>query len=139
MSENALRISRARHLLMRRLEQLELTLPPKPISVAKRLLRAVWATYDDEISSLDRTHWIDIHDRYRSTKSLWLMLRGLAILTLSLIALRLATDPAHVWKGFSRVAESVSAPTIMRQTDAVLTSPRPLPHSGAINAFDVGE
>ncbi|KAH8887293.1 hypothetical protein GQ53DRAFT_844457 [Thozetella sp. PMI_491] len=52
--------SRARKFVMQRLEHLELTLPPKPISVAKQLLRAVWSAYDEETESSRKTHWIDV-------------------------------------------------------------------------------
>jgi len=43
-----------------RLDELELTLPPKPIGVAKQLLRAVWSAYDEEIDMARRTHWLDV-------------------------------------------------------------------------------
>ncbi|KAH6632328.1 fungal-specific transcription factor domain-containing protein [Chaetomium tenue] len=42
ISENAIKISQARLLIMNRLDQLEICLPPKPIGVAKQLVRAVW-------------------------------------------------------------------------------------------------
>jgi hypothetical protein len=45
---------------MGRLDQLELSLPPKPIGVAKQLLHAVWSTYDEEIEFTRRTHWLDV-------------------------------------------------------------------------------
>jgi hypothetical protein len=45
---------------MDRLEQLELSLPPKPIDVAKQLIRAVWSAYDEEIGTPRRTHWLDV-------------------------------------------------------------------------------
>ncbi|KAL2134683.1 hypothetical protein VTI74DRAFT_11087 [Chaetomium olivicolor] len=60
ISENAIKTSQARHFLMDRLNQLEICLPPKPISVAKQLLRAVWSAYDDEIGLPRRTHWLDV-------------------------------------------------------------------------------
>ncbi len=60
ISETSLKILRARNFLIRRLEQLELSLPPKPISVANELLRAVWKVYDEEIGSSKRTHWVDV-------------------------------------------------------------------------------
>ncbi|KAK3389332.1 fungal-specific transcription factor domain-containing protein [Podospora didyma] len=59
-TENSIKISRARQVLMDRLEQLELSLPPKPIGVAKQLLRAVWSAYDEEIGTPRRTHWLDV-------------------------------------------------------------------------------
>jgi hypothetical protein len=60
LSENAIKISQARHFVMDRLEQLELCLPPKPIGVAKQLMRAVWSAYDEEIGLTRRTHWLDV-------------------------------------------------------------------------------
>lgn len=60
ISQASIKTSRARHFIMRRLDQLELTLPPKPIGVAKQLLRAVWSAYDSEIDSPRRTHWLDV-------------------------------------------------------------------------------
>jgi hypothetical protein len=60
MSENAIKISQARHLIMSRLDQLEICLPPKPIGVAKQLVRAVWSAYDEEIGLPRQTHWLDV-------------------------------------------------------------------------------
>jgi len=60
ISEASIKTSRARQFIMQRLDQLELTLPPKPIGVAKQLLRAVWSAYDTEIDSTRRTHWLDV-------------------------------------------------------------------------------
>jgi hypothetical protein len=60
VSESAIKISQARQVIMDRLDQLELSLPPKPIEVAKKLQRAVWSAYDDEIGLTRRTHWLDV-------------------------------------------------------------------------------
>lgn len=60
ISENAIKTSQARQLIMDRLEQLEITLPPKPIGVAKQLLCAVWSAYDEETKLQRRTHWLDV-------------------------------------------------------------------------------
>lgn len=60
VSDDAVKTSRARGFVMTRLEQLELTLPPKPIGVAKDLMRAVWTAYDAEIGLARRTHWLDV-------------------------------------------------------------------------------
>ena len=60
VTENSIKVSQARRFLMDRLEQLELSLPPKPINVAKQLIRAVWRAYDEEIGSPRRTHWLDV-------------------------------------------------------------------------------
>jgi len=58
--ENAIKVSQARFFVMGRLEHLESSLPPKPIGVAKQLLRAVWSAYDEEIGLPRRTHWLDV-------------------------------------------------------------------------------
>lgn len=60
VTPNSIKISQARRFLMDRLEQLELSLPPKPIDVAKQLIRAVWSAYDEEIGRPRRTHWLDV-------------------------------------------------------------------------------
>ncbi|KAK0744914.1 fungal-specific transcription factor domain-containing protein [Apiosordaria backusii] len=60
ISENAIKTSQARSFIMARLDQLENSLPPKPIGVAKQLLRAVWTAYDGEIGLARRTHWLDV-------------------------------------------------------------------------------
>ncbi|KAK0620190.1 fungal-specific transcription factor domain-containing protein [Immersiella caudata] len=60
VTPNSIKISQARRFLMDRLEQLELSLPPKPIDVAKQLIRAVWGAYDEEIGTPRRTHWLDV-------------------------------------------------------------------------------
>ncbi|KAK3318993.1 fungal-specific transcription factor domain-containing protein [Apodospora peruviana] len=56
----SIKTSRARNFIMGRLDELELTLPPKPIGVAKQLLRAVWSAYDAEVETPRRTHWLDV-------------------------------------------------------------------------------
>ncbi|KAK4134505.1 hypothetical protein BT67DRAFT_379507 [Trichocladium antarcticum] len=63
ISQNAVQTSMARQFLMNRLDELELNLPPKPIGVAKQLLRAVWNVYDQEIGLPRRTHWLDVMSR----------------------------------------------------------------------------
>ncbi|KAL2166895.1 hypothetical protein VTG60DRAFT_2034 [Thermothelomyces hinnuleus] len=60
VSENGIKTSQARRLVMDRLDQLEVTLPPRPIAVAKKLLRAVWSAYDEEIELSRWTHWLDV-------------------------------------------------------------------------------
>ncbi|KAK0641729.1 fungal-specific transcription factor domain-containing protein [Cercophora newfieldiana] len=60
VTPNSIKVSQARRFLMDRLEQLELSLPPKPIDVAKQLIRAVWSAYDEEIGTPRRTHWLDV-------------------------------------------------------------------------------
>lgn len=44
---------------MCRLEQIQLSLPPKFISVEKQLLLAVWVANDDEMQTVNRTPWTD--------------------------------------------------------------------------------
>ncbi|KAK4144560.1 fungal-specific transcription factor domain-containing protein, partial [Dichotomopilus funicola] len=58
--ENAIKTSQARQTIMERLEHLETCLPPKPIGVAKQLMRAVWNAYDQETELPRRTHWLDV-------------------------------------------------------------------------------
>jgi len=60
LSGEAVKVSQARLVIMERLDQLELSLPPKPIEVAKKLQRAVWSAYDEEIELPRRTHWLDV-------------------------------------------------------------------------------
>ena len=60
ISESAIKTSQARQAVMDRLDRLELSLPPKPIEVAKKLQRAVWSAYDEEIGLTRRTHWLDV-------------------------------------------------------------------------------
>ncbi|KAK3686763.1 hypothetical protein LTR37_019478 [Vermiconidia calcicola] len=55
-----LEISRARHFIMKRLSLLQQTLPSRPMGVATNLVKAIWATYDNEIIGLDQLHWLDI-------------------------------------------------------------------------------
>ncbi|KAL2267259.1 hypothetical protein VTJ83DRAFT_4536 [Remersonia thermophila] len=60
MSETTMRTSQACQFVMDRLDQLETCLPPKPIGVAKQLMREVWSVYDKEIGQTRRTHWLDV-------------------------------------------------------------------------------
>ena len=53
-------IFQARCVLMDRLEQLKSHLPRKPIDVATQLIQAVWDTYDKDILTMRRTHWLDV-------------------------------------------------------------------------------
>jgi hypothetical protein len=55
-----LKISRARHFVMTRLNILEQSLPSRPIKVAKALVREIWASYD---SFPNETHWLDVMQR----------------------------------------------------------------------------
>ncbi|KAI0128779.1 fungal-specific transcription factor domain-containing protein [Xylariales sp. AK1849] len=60
LTQHSLNIGRARKLVIERLSQLEQVLPPKPIAVAKQLMKAAWAVFDDEILISRKTHWLDI-------------------------------------------------------------------------------
>lgn len=55
-----LRISKARHFVMTRLNILEQSLPSRPIKVAKALVKEIWASYD---SFPNETHWLDVMQR----------------------------------------------------------------------------
>jgi hypothetical protein len=60
VTQNTLQIGHARQFLTMRLNSLEHILPSKPLSIAKQLLRAVWAVFDEEGSTSHKTHWLDI-------------------------------------------------------------------------------
>ncbi|KAJ6443684.1 amino acid permease [Purpureocillium lavendulum] len=60
LSEVAVEIGVARSFILRRLDTLECTLQPRPIAVAKRLVKAIWAAYDDETRGCTSGHWLDI-------------------------------------------------------------------------------
>lgn len=58
----AVDIGSARNFIMQRLETLECTLQPRPIVVAKELVKSVWAVYDDENHGCMKGHWLDVMD-----------------------------------------------------------------------------
>lgn len=58
--EIAVEIGNARNFIMRRLDTLECTLQPRPIAVAKELVKAIWAVYDDENRGCMSGHWMDV-------------------------------------------------------------------------------
>jgi hypothetical protein len=60
ISQLSLDISNARHFVMGRLGILENSLPPKPVKVAKKLIRAVWDAYDNEMPGCTTVHWVDV-------------------------------------------------------------------------------
>lgn len=60
LTEVAVEIGSARNFILRRLDTLECTLQPRPIAVAKKLVKAIWAVYDDEKRGCMSGHWLDI-------------------------------------------------------------------------------
>lgn len=59
ISEMAVDVGSARSFIMRRLDSLECTLQPRPIAVAKQLVKAIWASYD-EGKGCKGGHWLDV-------------------------------------------------------------------------------
>ncbi|KAK8079497.1 fungal-specific transcription factor domain-containing protein [Apiospora hydei] len=53
-------VSYARRFIMERLSAYEHNLPPAPVTVAKELVKAIWAGYDSEKPGSNYTHWIDV-------------------------------------------------------------------------------
>ncbi|UNI25000.1 hypothetical protein JDV02_010710 [Purpureocillium takamizusanense] len=70
MSQMAVEIGTARNFILRRLDTLECTLQPRPIAVAKLLVKAIWAAYDDEQEGCGSRHWLDIMEAH-SLRSLF--------------------------------------------------------------------
>ncbi|KND90836.1 hypothetical protein TOPH_04655 [Tolypocladium ophioglossoides CBS 100239] len=60
LSDMAVEVGAARSFILRRLDTLECTLQPRPIAVAKQLVKAIWAAYDDEKRGCMSGHWLDI-------------------------------------------------------------------------------
>ncbi|OBS20824.1 hypothetical protein FPOA_07165 [Fusarium poae] len=60
ISRMSLDISNARHFIMGRLNMLESSLPPKPVIMAKELIKAIWEAYDDEPPGVASVHWVDV-------------------------------------------------------------------------------
>ena len=60
ISEMAVEVGSARAFILRRLDTLECTLQPRPIMVAKQLVKAIWAVYDDEQRGCGSGHWLDV-------------------------------------------------------------------------------
>jgi hypothetical protein len=58
--EIAIQIGDARNFIMRRLDSLECSLQPRPIAVAKELVKAIWAAYDDPNRGCKLGHWLDV-------------------------------------------------------------------------------
>ncbi|CEJ86154.1 hypothetical protein VHEMI04023 [[Torrubiella] hemipterigena] len=59
ISEMAVDVGSARIFIMRRLDSLECTLQPRPIAVAKQLVKAIWASYDHG-KRCKGGHWLDV-------------------------------------------------------------------------------
>ncbi|KAH6900216.1 fungal-specific transcription factor domain-containing protein [Thelonectria olida] len=53
-------VGNARAFVLKRLNMLENTLPPKPIIMAKSLVQAIWAAYDSEMPGCNSVHWVDV-------------------------------------------------------------------------------
>lgn len=66
----ALDVGRAREFIMRRLDVLESSLQPKPIIVARELVKAIWAAYDNEPPGSTTVHWLDVMEN-RKLRSLF--------------------------------------------------------------------
>ncbi|CAI6096084.1 unnamed protein product [Clonostachys chloroleuca] len=62
VSRMGLEVANARAFIMKRLDLLESTLQPRPVMVAKELVKAVWAAYDAEPAGFTSVHWFDVMD-----------------------------------------------------------------------------
>ncbi|KAF4998296.1 hypothetical protein FGRMN_3345 [Fusarium graminum] len=60
ISRISLDISNARHFITGRLNMLENSLPPKPVVMAKELIKAIWEAYDNEPPGSALVHWVDV-------------------------------------------------------------------------------
>ena len=60
ISRMSLDISNARHFITSRLNMLESSLPPKPVMMAKELIKAIWDAYDGEAPGSASVHWVDV-------------------------------------------------------------------------------
>ncbi|KAF4453361.1 Arginine metabolism regulation protein II [Fusarium austroafricanum] len=60
ISRMSLDISNARHFITGRLNMLESSLPPKPVMMAKELIKAIWDAYDSEPPGSAAVHWVDV-------------------------------------------------------------------------------
>ncbi|RGP60225.1 arginine metabolism regulation ii [Fusarium longipes] len=60
ISRMSLDISNARHFITGRLNMLESSLPPKPVIMAKELIKAIWDAYDNEAPGITAVHWVDV-------------------------------------------------------------------------------
>ncbi|OAQ65502.1 Zn(2)-C6 fungal-type DNA-binding domain-containing protein [Pochonia chlamydosporia 170] len=62
--KRALDISTSREFIIRRLNILENTLQPRPIVVAKELVKAIWTAYDTEPAGCINVHWLDVMEAH---------------------------------------------------------------------------
>ncbi|CAM1508167.1 Fc.00g050150.m01.CDS01 [Cosmosporella sp. VM-42] len=60
LTQTSLDVGNARHFVLQRLNILETILPPKPIIMAKNLVQAIWAAYDEEEPGANSVHWVDV-------------------------------------------------------------------------------
>ncbi|KAF4971876.1 hypothetical protein FZEAL_9733 [Fusarium zealandicum] len=60
ISRMSLDISNARHFITGRLNMLENSLPPKPVIMARELIKAIWDAYDNEAPGSTSVHWVDV-------------------------------------------------------------------------------
>lgn len=60
----AIELANARNIIMRRLDMLESSLQPRPIMVAKELVKAIWDLYDDENRGCATGHWLDVMEAH---------------------------------------------------------------------------
>jgi hypothetical protein len=64
MPTGSLDISTSREFIVRRLDILENTLQPRPIQVAKKLVKAIWTAYDHEPPGSTSVHWFDVMEAH---------------------------------------------------------------------------
>ncbi|EFZ04218.2 hypothetical protein MAA_01292 [Metarhizium robertsii ARSEF 23] len=57
-------IGASREFIMKRLDILENTLQPRPIRVAKDLVKAIWTAYDGELPGCISVHWFDVMEAH---------------------------------------------------------------------------
>lgn len=60
MTESSIQISETRRFILDRLRILQSILPRKPIIMARKLVKAIWSSFDQEHTSPGAKHWIDV-------------------------------------------------------------------------------
>ncbi|PYI11241.1 hypothetical protein BO78DRAFT_446145 [Aspergillus sclerotiicarbonarius CBS 121057] len=67
VTKMTLKIGQARRVVMQRVSVLEYSLPAKPITVLKALIKRIWEVWDGEMCSASRkrTHWIEVMEESR--------------------------------------------------------------------------
>ncbi|KID95122.1 C6 zinc finger domain containing protein, partial [Metarhizium majus ARSEF 297] len=63
ITQLALDVSKARNFIMRRISVLKDNLHPVPVRVTEKLVKAVWAAYDEEPQGCLSVHWLDVMER----------------------------------------------------------------------------